>query len=62
MIVRNSYDVLLKIKCPKCGSDDTSYYKFNKSMEITSKSKIKCNKCNEINRLDKCNLVKLEVN
>lgn len=62
MIVRNKYFVLQKVKCPNCGSEDTSYYKFNKSMDITSKSKIKCNKCNQIHKLEECVLVKLEVN
>lgn len=62
MIVRKNEEIaLIKIKCPKCESENTSYWKFNKNTIITSKSKIRCNDCSTVHRLDKCILETVEV-
>ena len=62
MIVRkNKTKELVKIKCPKCGSEDTQYWMFNKGTKITSNSKFKCNKCCELHTLKDCVLETIEV-
>ena len=64
MIVRKTkYTALQKIICPNCGSENTSYYEpFGKNgrKTITNKSKIRCNCCFQIHRLDECKLVEVD--
>lgn len=60
LVIKEGTEELLWVGCPKCGSRDTVFYKFNKSRKLTSKSKIKCNECNLIHRLGECKFTEVE--
>ena len=40
LVIKEGTEELLWVGCPKCGSKNTVFYKFNKTKRLTSKSKI----------------------
>lgn len=54
-------EAILKVKCPKCGSANTSFYKFNKTPIINEKTRIRCNDCFEIHKLGECELARIKL-